>query len=150
MNFLNKETLIDGAALGAGVVAGRVVVNKVGSKLEPTLVKAGIPADKVSMVTNALPIVGGIATLYFFPGNRIAQGVANGMFAASFGYYVDTLLETAGVNTGKAGVRGVMMQGAFMGEAPAGGVMMGAAEDMPGYTSESFDFTSADAGELDY
>ncbi len=147
MNFLNKETLIDGAALGAGVVAGRVVVNKVGSKLEPILVKAGVPADKVNLVTNALPIVGGIATLYFGKGNRIATGVANGMFAASFGFYVDTLLQTVGVP-----VNGVMMQGAdtFMGQAPAGGVMMGAAEDMPGYTSESFDFTSADAGELDY
>lgn len=149
MNFLNKETLIDGAALGAGVVAGRVVVNKLGSKLEPTLVKAGVPADKVSMVTNALPIVGGIATLYFFPDNRIAQGVANGMFAASFGYYVDTLLETAGVNTGTSGLGSVMMQGAFMGEAP-GNVMMGAAEDMPNYSSGSFDFTGADSGELDY
>jgi len=149
MNFLNKETLIDGAALGAGVVAGRVVVNKLGSKLEPMLVKAGIPADKVGMVTNALPIVGGIATLYFGKGNRIATGVANGMFAASFGYYVDTLLQTAGVNTGQNGVGSVLMQGAFMGEVP-GGVMMGAAEDMPNYASGSFDFTGADSGELDY
>jgi hypothetical protein len=150
MNFLNKETLIDGAALGAGVVAGRVVVNKLGSKLEPMLVKAGVPADKVNLVTNALPIVGGIATLYFGKGNRIATGVANGMFAASFGFYVDTLLETAGVNTGKSGVGSVLMQGAFMGEAPAGNVMMGAAEDMPNYSSGSFDFTGADSGELDY
>lgn len=148
MNILNKETLIDGAALGAGVVAGRVVVNKVGGMLEPTLVKAGIPANKTPLVTNALPIIGGIATMYFLPGNRIAQGVANGMFASAFGYYVDYALESLGVKMGS-----VMMQGApaFIGEVPeAGSVMMGASQDMPDYSSGSFDFTSNDSGELAY
>jgi hypothetical protein len=29
-------------------------------------------------------------------------------------------------------------------------VLMGAAEDMPNYSSSSYDFTYADAGELDY
>lgn len=144
MNFLSKETLIDGAALGTGVAVAKVVVNKVGPKVEAALTKANVPAKAIPYIVNALPLVGAFATLKLLPGNRFAQGAANGMFAATFGFVVDSLLQSAGV-TGTYGVGAVMM-----GEVGGESVLMGAAQDMPGYTSTSFDFTGQDAGELDY
>lgn len=144
MNFLSKETLIDGAALGTGVAVAKVVVNKVGPKVETALAKANVPAKAIPYIVNALPIVGAFATLKLLPGNRFAQGAANGMFAATFGFVVDSLLQSAGV-PGASGVGAVMM-----GEVAGESVLMGAAQDMPGYTSSSFDFTGQDAGELNY
>lgn len=136
MNFLNKDTLIDAAALGGGVIAGRAVV----SKLAPM-----IPVVKDNpYLANALPIVGGIATLMLGKGNRIATGLANGMFAGSAAFYVDTLLQKAGVSIGSMCMGNVMMNGTDE------SVLMGAAQDMPNYSSDSFDFTGADSGELDY
>jgi hypothetical protein len=86
-------------------------------------------------------------------GNRIATGVANGMFASSAAYYVDYALQKAlgdkyGVE-GKGYINGVMMNGVMM-NGDGENVLMGAAQDMPNYTSDSYDFTTADAGELDY
>jgi hypothetical protein len=145
MNFLNKETLIDAAALGGGVVAGRVVVKVAGKKVAETLNLTGNTAD---IVSNLLPIAGGIATLMIGKGNRIATGLANGMFAASAAYFVDLGLQKAlGANYSK--IEGVMMNGVMM-NGDGESVLMGAAQDMPNYTSDSFDFTGSDAGELDY
>jgi len=137
MNFLNKETLIDAAALGGGVIAGRAVVSKVAPM---------IPVVKDNpLLANALPIVGGIVTLMVGKGNRIATGLANGMFAGSAAYYVDFALQKAGVNIGST-----MIGDVFMGEVSDESVLMGAAQDMPNYQSDSYDFTSSDAGELNY
>jgi hypothetical protein len=145
MNFLNKETLIDAAALGGGVVAGRVVVKLAGKKVSETLNLTGNTAD---IVSNLLPVAGGIATLMIGKGNRIATGLANGMFAASAAYFVDLGLQKAlGANYSK--IEGVMMNGVMM-NGDGESVLMGASQDMPNYTSESFDFTGSDAGELDY
>jgi hypothetical protein len=136
MNLLNKDTLIDAAALGGGVIAGRAVVSKVAPM---------IPVVKDNpFLANALPIVGGIATLMLGKGNRVATGLANGMFAGSAAFYVDTLLQKAGVSIGNTMMGNVFMNG--MDES----VLMGAAQDMPNYSSDSYDFTSADSGELDY
>lgn len=137
MNFLNKDTLIDAAALGGGVIAGRAVV----SKIAPM-----IPVVKDNpYLANALPIVGGIATLMLGKGNRIATGLANGMFAGSAAFYVDTLLQKAGVSIGQM----PMMGNVFMNGTDES-VLMGAAQDMPDYSSDSYDFTASDAGELNY
>jgi hypothetical protein len=136
MNFLNKDTLIDAAALGGGVIAGRAVVKKVAPM---------IPVVKDNeLLANALPIVGGIVTLMVGKGNRIATGLANGMFAGSAAFYVDTLLQKAGIEIGN-----VMMGNVMMGQTDES-VLMGAAQDMPNYSSDSYDFTSADSGELNY
>lgn len=136
MNLLNKDTLIDAAALGGGVIAGRAVVSKVAPM---------IPVVKDNpYLANALPIVGGIATLMLGKGNRIAVGLANGMFAGSAAFYVDTLLQKAGVSIGSTMMGNVFMNGTDE------SVLMGAAQDMPNYSSDSYDFTSSDSGELDY
>lgn len=149
MNFLNKQTLIDAAALGGGVVAAKIVVNKVGGKIKDALPTTMSETWK-DVIVNGLPIVGGVATLMIGKGNRIATGLANGMFAASFGFYVDTALSAAGVPTNgwpyRPGIGEV-----FMGQAGSGNqVFMGAAQDMPAYATDSYDFTSADSGELNY
>lgn len=148
MNFLNKETLIDAAALGGGVVAGRAVVNLVGSKLTEKLKLTG---DTATLVANLLPIAGGIGTLMIGKGNRIATGVANGMFASSAAFYVDYALQKAlGSKNYEGYIKGTdVMMGEVMMNGD-GNVLMGAAEDMPNYSSSSYDFTYADAGELDY
>ena len=157
MNFLNKETLIDAAALGGGVVAGRAVVG-LASKKVAEITKQPEGSDTAKLIANALPIAGGIATLMLFKGNRIATGVANGMFASSAAYYVDYALQKAlgdkyGVDgkgyIGEVMMNGVMMNGNGDGLSPES-VLMGAAQDMPNYTSSSYDFDSADAGELNY
>lgn len=136
MNFLNKDTLIDAAALGGGVIAGRAVVSKVAPM---------IPVVKDNpYLANALPIVGGIATLMLGKGNRVAVGLANGMFAGSAAFYVDSLLQKAGVSIGN-----VMMGNVMMGQTDES-VLMGAAQDMPSYSSDSYDFTPSDSGELNY
>lgn len=148
MNFLNKETLIDAAALGGGVVAGRAVVNLVGSKLTE---KLNLTGDTATLVANLLPIAGGIGTLMIGKGNRIATGVANGMFASSAAFYVDYALQKAlGEKTYKGYITGDVMMGEVLMNGDGNGVLMGAAEDMPNYSSSSYDFTYADAGELDY
>ena len=149
MNFLNKDTLIDAAALGGGVIAGRAVVKIAGGKLAETL---KLSPETAPLVANALPIAGGIATLMLFKGNRIATGVANGMFASSAAYYVDYALQKVlgSKYAGYNGVGEVMMGEVFMNGTDGSDVLMGAAQDMPNYGADSYDFVSSDAGELDY
>ena len=155
MNFLNKETLIDAAALGGGVIAGRTlvkVVTKADEKGESIMSKLKLSPKTESLVANALPIAGGIATLMLFKGNRIATGVANGMFASSAAYYVDyALQQVLGEKyTSVNGIGEVFMGNVMMDGTDGSDVLMGAAQDMPNYTSSSYDFDSADAGELNY
>lgn len=149
MNFLNKDTFIDAAALGGGVIAGRAVVKVAGDKIADAL---KLSEQTKPLVANALPIAGGIATLMFFKGNRIATGVANGMFASSAAYYVDYALQKVlgDKYTGYNGIGEVLMGNVMMNGTDDSNVLMGAAEDMPNYSSSSYDFTYADAGELDY
>lgn len=147
MNFLNKETLIDAAALGAGVVAGRTLVKVAGSKVTDAIKLTG---DSATLVQNLLPIAGGIATLMIGKGNRIATGLANGMFASSAAYYVDFALQKALGDKFSTTITGDVMMGEVLMNGDGENVLMGAAEDMPNYSSSSYDFTTADAGELDY
>lgn len=147
MKFLNKETLIDAASLGVGVVAGRAATNVVVSKMG-----AKVPALSKPLVANLTPVAGGILTLLLAPNNRYAQGIANGMFASAGAFYVDYALNKAGLgkmlnpNTGADPVNGVFMNG--VGESD---VFMGNAESgTDDYASDSYDFTSASTGEMDF
>jgi hypothetical protein len=150
MKFLDKQTLIDAAALGGGVIAGRTVAS-VGGKKVNELLKIDLESEKAKIVSNLLPIAGGIATLMLGKGNRIATGLANGMFASSAAFFVDLGLQKALGSKYTSKMGGVMMNGVMMNAVDTGeNVLMGAAQDMPNYTSDSFDFTGADAGELDY
>lgn len=154
MNLFNKETLIDAASLGGGVVVSKVVKKAAGKKLTEMLPDS-LSVDTKNVLTNLLPIAGGIATLMIGKGNRIANGLANGMFADAFAGIVDFGLQKAGVTKEPLiqgdGIGEVLMGEVLMGEvADSSDVLMGAAEDMPNYSADSYDFTSADAGELNY
>ena len=73
------------------------------------------------------------------------------MFASSAAYYVDYALQKALGDKYEKTISGdVMMGEVFMNGTDGSDVLMGAAEDMPNYSSSSYDFTYADAGELDY
>jgi hypothetical protein len=150
MNFLSKESIIDAASLGGGVIAAKAVKKVVNDKFGDKLPATMDPETK-KLVLNVLPIVGGIATLMVGKGNRIANGVANGMFAEAFAGIVDFGLQKIGV-TKEPFIAGT--DDVFMGEVLMSGtgesVLMGAAQDMPAYSSDSYDFTAADAGELNY
>jgi hypothetical protein len=150
MNFLSKESIIDAASLGGGVIAAKAVKKVVNDKFGDKLPATMDPETK-KLVLNVLPIVGGIATLVVGKGNRIANGVANGMFAEAFAGIVDFGLQKIGV-TKEPFITGT--DDVFMGEVLMNGtgesVLMGAAQDMPSYSSDSYDFTAADAGELNY
>jgi hypothetical protein len=145
MKFLNKETLIDAASLGVGVVAGRAATNVVASKLG-----AKVPALSKPLVANLTPVAGGILALILAPDNRYVQGIANGMFASAGAFYVDYALNKAGVNlTGGAGDNAV--NGVFMNGVGESDVFMGNAETgTDDYASDSYDFTSASTGEMDF
>ena len=154
MNLLNKETLIDATALGGGVVASKLAKKFLGDPLTKALPESiAKNADTTNVLKNIIPIVGGVVTLMVGGGNRIATGVANGMFADAFAGIVDFGLLKAGAYKTPlmSGTDDVFMGEVLMGEAPdASDVLMGAAEDMPNYSADSYDFTSADAGELNY
>jgi hypothetical protein len=145
MSILNKETLIDAAALGAGVVAGRAATGLVASKLGTKVAALQNP-----LIANLTPIVGGIATLYLAPGNRYAQGIANGMFASAAAFYVDYALNKAGVNLDAKATAGEGTTGVFMNGVGNDGVFMGNTEGTSDYSSDSYDFTGGDAGEMDF
>jgi hypothetical protein len=73
------------------------------------------------------------------------------MFASSAAYYVDYALQKALGDKYEKTISGdVMMGNVMMNGTDGSDVLMGAAEDMPNYSSSSYDFTYADAGELDY
>jgi hypothetical protein len=135
MNILNKETLIEAAALGGGVVAGRFVANK-------AIEKVAFLSDK-PQIANAIPAAIGIAGIMFTK-NRTLNAACNGMLAASAAYYVDMLLNKFGVTDKQY----IGATDAFMsGTQPT---FIGNSESMPDYRSDSYDFTSRDAGEFDY
>ncbi len=144
MKFLNKETLIDAASLGVGVVAGRAATNVVASKLG-----AKVPALSKPLVANLTPVAGGILTLLLTPNNRYAQGIANGMFASAGAFYVDYALNKAGLNL--TGAPAAPVTGVFMNGVGESDVFMGNAETgTDDYASDSYDFTSASTGEMDF
>lgn len=144
MKFFDKETLIDASALGVGVVAGRAATGLVASKLG-----AKVPALSKPLVANATPIAGGIITMLLLPNSRYAQGIANGMFASAAAFYVDYALNKAGLDL--PGKEYNPVEGVFMnGVGQADGVFMGNAQGTDDYSSDTYDFNSSDAGEMDF
>jgi len=145
MSILNKETLIDAAALGTGVVAGRAATGLVASKLGTKVAALQNP-----LIANLTSIVGGIATLYLAQGNRYAQGIANGMFASAASFYVDYALNKAGIDLDPPATADERTAGVFMNGVGNDGVFMGNTEGTSDFASDTYDFTSGDAGEMDF
>jgi hypothetical protein len=151
-NILSQETLIDIAAIGGGSVIASQVVNKISPKITKM-----VNLETNAYANNAVPILVGIFLPSIAGGGRIVNGLANGMIAYGAANIVDAAI--SGVTkagspavtpaaAGSAAVNGfmgnVMMQG--VGE----NVLMGAVDDFNTYGSDSYDMTSADAGEMNF
>lgn len=149
-NILSQETLIDIAAIGGGsVIASQVV-----TKLAPKITKM-VKLEKNVYANNAVPILVGIFLPSLAGGGRIVNGLANGMIAYGAANIVDAAISGVTKTTNddvpsnnstetKGFMGNVMMQG--VGE----NVMMGQTDDYNTYSSDSYDMTSADAGEMNF
>ena len=128
--IFKKENLVSAAGLGAGSLAAEIVVNKVGPMLDPTGDKA------IGKIVPALPIIAG---LLLATGTGVMKSIGHGMLASGVSGYAKKLIPQATKDSLGIG-QDVMM----------GNVMMG--EDLPvlGYSSDSYDYTSGDAGEMNY
>lgn len=152
-NILSQETLIDIAAIGGGSVIASQVVNKFAPKITKM-----VKLEKNVYANNAVPILVGIFLPSIAGGGRIVNGLANGMIAYGAAGIVDAAIsgvsptktddtKTAEASTGGGGgsfMGNVMMQGV------SENVMMGQTDDFNTYSSDSYDMTSADAGEMNF
>jgi hypothetical protein len=138
MNLLSKETLIGAASLGAGAVIAKVVHAKV-------LSADFMPIEIVKTNTNVQNLITlgvGIFTPVVVKSN-IGKGLGAGMIAVSVAGLVEPLLKNANLISGTDTYMGDVL----MGEAESG-TLMGASEDI--FSSAKNDFTTGDAGEMDY
>jgi hypothetical protein len=126
-NILKKENLVGAAGLGAGSLSAEVVLSKVAPMLP----------DAAAKFAPALPILAGLilSNSKGFLGHvgkgMLAQGVAG---IAKQYIPADT--------KASLGIGGDVMMG---------NVMMGESlSPMAGYSSDSYDYTSGDAGEMNY
>lgn len=163
-NILSQETLIDIAAIGGGSVIAAQVVDK----LAPKITKVAKLENNV-YANNAVPILVGIFLPSVVGGGRIVNGLANGMIAYGAANIVSAAVDkfsgkpttpsspssssTSGGGSAQPADTNVVTTG-FMGNVMMQGVgenvMMGATDDYNTYSSDSYDMTSADAGEMNY
>lgn len=153
-NILSQETLIDIAAIGGGSVIAAQVVNNFAPKITKM-----VKLEKNDYANNAVPILVGIFLPSLAGGGRIVNGIANGMIAYGAANIVDAAIKgvskpktDADTKTAEASTGGG--EGSFMGNVMMQGVgenvMMGQADDYNTYSSDSYDMTSADAGEMNF
>ena len=160
MNFLNKDTLIEVASIGAGVVAGNYVANKVSGYIPASV---STPLGKYAGVLNgAIPVIGGFLLPSIAGSSPIVRGISNGMIAAGGSKIVDTLLESFGVDTTDTKTisgADTMMNGCGYGAIDESTMMSGGNTMLSGamdggsydtYTDASYDTSYASAGEMDY
>jgi hypothetical protein len=158
MNFLNKDTLIEVASIGTGVVAGNFVANKVSGYI-PDSIKT--PLGKYAGVLNgAIPVIGGLLLPSVAGKSPIVRGIANGMIASGGAKIVDTLLESFGVDTTDTKTIGeVMLNGCGYGEISDSTMMSGGNTMLSGttdggaydsYSDSSYDTSYASSGEMDF
>jgi len=157
MNFLNKDTLIEVASIGAGVVSGNFVANKVYGLLPESITSKVVGYD--GFIKGAIPVIGGLLLPQFAGKSPIVRGIANGMIASGGAKIVDSILEKAGVtdlepfrSIGNIGCNyptpmnggDTMMSGT---DTMMSGIDAGAVDT---YSDYSYDTSSASTGEMDY
>lgn len=143
--MLTKETALEVAYIGAGAVAGKVVGSKVYNAI-PSAVTTKL-GNYAPYVEGAIPVLIGLFLPSFAGRSTLVRGLANGMIASGASTIVGTAFDS--VKGATAGVGNVMMGNVMMGnviETP----LMGATDGDSAYSDTSYDFTSADAGEMDY
>lgn len=147
MAIFSKETALEVAYIGAGAVAGKFVGNKAVSML-PAELTGKLPFSS-TYVEGAIPVAVGLFLPSLAGRSTLVRGLANGMIASGASTIVGELI---GDVQGTAGVGNVMMGNVMMGKTDS--VLMSgtdyAAEGTDAYSDTSYDFTSADAGEMDF
>ena len=155
MNFLNKDTLIEVASIGAGVVSGNFVANKVYGLLPESATTA--IAGYEGFVKGAIPVIGGLLLPRFGGNSPIVRGIANGMIASGGAKIVDSILEKAGVDTSEFTINGIGCD--YPMPMNGGDTMMSGTDTMMSgmdsgsvdtYNDYSYDTSSASTGEMDY
>lgn len=127
-NILKKENLIAAGGLGAGSLAAEIVV----SKVAPMLTNE---AGEVSKIVPAIPLLAGLLlnTSTGFVGNLGKGMLAQGVASIAKQYIPVATKESLGLG------QDVMMGNVMMGEPP-----------LAGYSSDSYDYTAASAGEMSF
>lgn len=152
MAIFNKDTALEIAYIGAGAVAGKVASEQV-YKVLPSEVTSKIGTYE-GYVKGAIPILVGLFLPRLAGSTTIVRGIANGMIASGASTIVGKAIEDAGVlgssapTEGAAGVGNVMMGNVMMSGYGDQSLIMG--EGDSDFSSNSQDFTSAYAGEMDY
>lgn len=126
-NILKKENLVGAAGLGAGSLSAEVVLSKVAPML---------PAG-VAKFAPALPILAGLvlSNSKGFLGHVGKGMIAQGVAGIAKAYIPADTKASLGIG------QDVMMGNVMMGESLA---------PVAGFSSDSYDYTSASAGEMSY
>ena len=150
MAIFNKDTALEIAYVGAGAVAGKVASSQVYGML-PDTIKSKVPAQAEPFVKGGIPVAIGLFLPRFAGSSALVRGLANGMIASGASTIVGDLLETAGVDLpmGNVMMGNTMMQGAGVMTYDAS-PQIGGTDGDSNYNATSYDFTSADAGEMDF
>lgn len=146
MAIFSKETALEVAYIGAGAVAGKFVGNKAVAML-PSTVTEKLPFSS-TYVEGAIPVAVGLFLPSLAGRSTLVRGLANGMIASGASTIVGEL-----IGPSLAGVGNVMMGNVMMGKTSDSILMNGtdyAGEGVDSYSDTSYDFTSADAGEMDF
>lgn len=146
MAIFSKETALEVAYIGAGAVAGKFVGNKAVAML-PSTVTEKLPFSS-TYVEGAIPVAVGLFLPSLAGRSTLVRGLANGMIASGASTIVGELI---GPTLGSVG--NVMMGNVMMGKTSDSILMNGtdyAGEGVDSYSDTSYDFTSADAGEMDF
>lgn len=154
MAIFNKDTALEIAYIGAGAVAGKVASEQV-YKVLPSEVTSKIGTYE-GYVKGSIPILVGLFLPRLAGSTTIVRGIANGMIASGASTIVGKAIEDAGVLGSAAPAEGAA--GVHMGNVMMGNVMMSGygndslimGEGDSDFSSNSQDFTSAYAGEMDY
>lgn len=144
--LFSQENLTAYAGLGLGSVAATLVEEK----LVDTYVPETVGADVKSIIKGLTPIIAGVFTPTLLKGN-FGQSLGDGMIAAGAASLTRFAIKKASPEfAGKLGIQGdVLLSGmddmGMMNDQP----LMGNA-GMSTYSGDSYDFTSASAGEMNF
>ena len=144
MAILNKDTALEVAYIGAGAVAGKIVGRKVYDLLPSTLTSS-LPIGG-EYIEGAIPVVVGLLLPSVAGRSTLVRGLANGMIASGASTIVGKVSGMGG------SIGNVMMGNVMMGQTPSviSTPLMGSTQGTDDYSATSYDFTSADAGEMDF
>lgn len=147
--LFSKENLTAYAGLGLGSVAATLVETKAVPQLLPEKLTADSP-DLATIVGGLAPIIAGVFTPTLVKGN-FGQSLGDGMIAAGAATLTRYAIKKASPETAaKLGIQGdVFMSGAEEMPMTSGQPLMGNA-GMSTYSADSYDFTPATAGEMNF